>query len=93
MGWKEKHIYGEAGVGNLVLGILLVIIALLIIVYMYAYVSGLEASGEGMLVLRDISGLTMLNLGTLFFGVVGGFEIGRYVQTEFTKRRKQSSSI
>lgn len=59
------------------------------IVYLYAYVSGLEVNGDR-IILRDISGLTVLHFGILFFGVLGGFEIGRYVQTEFAKRRKKS---
>lgn len=93
MGRKEKHIYGEAGVPHLVFGIFCVVVAVILIVFGYAYLIGLEASGEGEIILKDILGVTAWNIGTLLFGVVGGFEIGRYVQTEFAKRRKHTPMI
>ena len=90
MGWKEKYIYGEAGVSHLVLGLILIFVALALIILLYGVTS---SSPSGDIIILDMSpeeyssGLVGLGLAILFFGVWGGFEIGRYVQSEFSKRR------
>lgn len=90
MGKLDKYVFGEAGVSNLLLGVILIVVALGLILYGYGYLSGM-ASGEGNIVLttEGISGLPLAMFLLLVLGIVGGYEIGRYVQTQFTKRRKR----
>ena len=87
--------FGEAGVRNLVFGMILVFIAVGLILFGYGGLSG-KPSGDQIVFDMTLEQFTSTMLAIwfaiLFFGVLGGFEIGRYVQTEFTKRRTSSTS-
>ena len=91
----KQKLYGEAGVKNLVSGIILVFVALLFMAIGYIYFFGqiLSLPQGTKAVLTDVGFFTSMMvifwLIILFIGILGGFEIGRYVQTEFTKRRRQ----
>ena len=94
MGMVEKYAFGEARVRNLVFGIILVFGAIALVLFVYGALLGKFSGVDGAeVVITDpegfVSGLVAILLLILFLGVGGGFEIGRYVQTEFTKRRKE----
>lgn len=91
MGKLEKYVFGEAGVNNLILGIFIMAMAVSVILFMYGYLSGMASHENGQIVLatEGISGLPLIMLLVLVFGIISGYEIGRYVQTQFTKRRKE----
>lgn len=85
----DKYVFGEAGVSNLLLGVILICGALSLMLYMWAALSGI-VSGEFDIVgeTEGISNFYLAMLLLVVLSIVGGYEIGRYVQTEFTKRRK-----
>ena len=90
MGRLEKYFFGEAGVKNLIQGMILIFIALGLILFAYGGVLGKPAGEEIVIAMTPeqyASTMLLIWLAILFFGVWGGFEIGRYVQTEFTKKR------
>jgi len=91
----EKYLFGEARVRNLVFGIVLVFLAITLILFAYGGLLGRFSGLDGAeVVVTDphgfVSNLLLILSLLLFLGVWGGFEIGRYAQTEFTKRRKKS---
>ena len=90
MGWQEKYVYGEAGVRHLVFGIVSIIIAVGLILVVYGYVSGAARIGDIIFEASEALASWFLIYGffALGLGLLGGFEVGRYVQTEFTKRQK-----
>ena len=97
MGKLEKYVFGEAGVWNLLFGVILVFTAIGSILFIYGMVlgklSGLEEAE--VVVVTDPEGFLFLLkvvLAILFLGVWGGFEVGRYVQTEFTKRKSRKQT-
>ena len=84
----QKYIFGKASLKNLVLGMLLLLSTVGLILFVYGYLSGMASSGGDIILKRDgVSGLFAALLGILFLGVWGGYEIGRYVEMEFSKRR------
>lgn len=88
----KQKLYSEAGVSNLVAGIICIFVALLGMAFVYGiYFGNIVSLGGAQAVLADpqrfISLMALFSLAILFLGILGGFEIGRYVQTEFTKRR------
>jgi hypothetical protein len=88
-------LFGDAGARNLVLGMISVFIAIGIILIGYG---GLVAKPSGDQIVFDMtleqftSTTLTIWFGILLFGVWSGFEIGRYVQTESTRRRISSTS-
>jgi len=94
MGWKEKYIYGKAGVINLIFGLICIFIALGLIIFAYGGMMG-KPSGDqvifDMTLERFSSTMLTIWLAILLFGAIGGFEIGRYIQTELTKRKARSN--
>jgi len=92
LGKLEKYVYGEASTKNLIFGLICVFIAIVLVIWVYTYVSGMASGGEDIVMKHEgIIGLLYYGFGVLFFGLIGGFEIGRYVQTEFTKRRTRTT--
>jgi len=93
MGWKEKYVYAEAGISDLVLGLISIFMALGFIIFAYGGMIG-KPSGDqivfDMTPEKFSSSMLTIWLGILCFGIIGGFEIGRYIQTEFTKRKRKS---
>ena len=90
MGKMEKFIFGDAGVINLVSGMLFIFVAIGLIAFAYGGMMG-KPSGDQIIINMTLekyaSTMLLIWLVILLFGIIGGFEIGRYVQTEFTKRR------
>ena len=84
----EKAVFGKARVRNLVWGFMFLLLAVFVIVYAYAYASGL-AGDEGYVILIP-EGLAFITCIILFLGFWAGYEIGRYVEMEFGKRREKS---
>lgn len=71
---------------DLILGLISVFIAIGLIIWVYTYVSGMASGGEDIVMKHEgIIGFLYYGFGVLFFGLLGGFEIGRYVQAQFTK--------
>lgn len=67
---------------------LLLLLTVGLILFVYGYLSGMASSEGDIILKRDgISGLFTALLGILFLGVWSGYEIGRYVEMEFSKRR------
>ena len=93
MGFQEKYIYSEAGIWNLLFGLICFFIAVGLVIFGYGELSGI-AAGEQVIfnMTAEIFSSTILTifLGILLFGILGGYEIGRYIQTIFTKRRRKS---
>ena len=85
----DKYVFGEAGVSNLLLGVILICGALSLMLYMWAFLSGV-VSGEFDIVgeTEGISNFFLVMLLLVVLSIVGGYEIGRYVQTQFNMRRK-----
>ena len=93
MGWKEKYIYGEAGISDLVLGLISIFMALGTIIFAYGGMLGKQSGDQivfDMTLEKFSSTILTIWLGILFFGIIGGFEIGKYIQTEFNKRKRKS---
>jgi len=92
---KEKNIMGEAGVIQLLTGIVAITLCFGVIIYGYGFLSGIEIDNQIVHNMDHESYLVSL-LGLMLFpfllGVFGGIEIGRYVQTEFTKRRNRTEN-
>lgn len=86
-----RNVFGEVRVRNLIWGLILIFIAVALIVLVYSYFSGMTSGGGDIVLKREgISGLSMVMFAILLFGLLGGFEIGRYVQTESIRRRKET---
>lgn len=82
--------FGEGKVRNLITGIIVLFVAIALILWTYGFLSGMATSEGDIVMTREgIRNVPIIMLVILFFGLWGGFEIGRYVQTEFTKRREQ----
>lgn len=92
VGKLAEYLFGEAGVINLVGGIIRVSIAVVIILSAYALVLE-RAAGDQIFIratLERTNTMLLACLVILFLGVWGGFEVGRYVQTELNKRRTRT---
>jgi len=90
VGKMEKYLFGEAGTLNLVGGIIRIFIAVVIILSAYGLI--LERAPGDQIFIRATIERTFLmlvaSLAVLFLGTWGGYEIGRYIQTQFNKRRE-----
>ena len=90
---KGKNILGEAGVIQLISGVVAIAICIGVIINGYGFLSGMESDNQVVLDMSHESYSVSL-LGLMLFpfllGIYGGIEIGRYIQTEFTKRRKKN---
>jgi len=85
----QKLYRSEAGVRNLISGMVAIFVAIAIIIWMYSYISGMASTGDTVLKPRPTSDLfAVVTLCVLLISVFGGFEIGMYVQSEFHRRRK-----
>ena len=88
----QRYIYGKASLKNLILGIICLFIAIVLIIFAYSYLAGMTATlgaGEDIILKPEgITGLLYFNFAILFFGLWGGFQVGRYVEMEFSKRRR-----
>jgi len=70
----------------------MVLTALSIVLFLYGYISGLARSGEDIIV--KLEGWNGLFIGMFFLILLaswGGYEIGRYAEMEFSKRRTPNS--
>jgi hypothetical protein len=84
----QKYIFGKASLRNLIMGILSVLIALSFVLFLYGYISGLARSGEDIIINpRGWNGLFLAIFGLMMLAFLGGWEIGRYAEMEFSKRR------
>jgi len=87
----QKYVFGKASLKNLIWGIISLFIAVVLIVWLYSYLNGMVSTlgAEEHLTMKPegIIGLLYFGFGILFFGLLGGYEIGRYVEMEFSKRR------
>jgi len=74
-------VFGEAGVKNLVWGIILVFIAIILVVFAYSSFYGKFYPFTEPIYIEDpeptLRFILYFGLGILFFGLLGGFEIGR----------------
>lgn len=92
---KQKHIYAQAGIKTLVYGIIGIFLDIIIIVLFYGLFWGrFSELREGeRIVLTNPSGfislLAVVMFLLVFIGVLSGLLIGRYVESEFAKRRRQ----
>ena len=86
---KQKLYWSEAGVRHLVSGIIGIFSIVILIIFAYGYISGMASTGDIGIKREGINALFVIMFLVLLIGVASGFEIGRYVQTEFTKRRRQ----
>ena len=90
MGWKEKYFYSEAGIFNLLFGLTCIFIAFGLIIFAYGWILGQPIGDLSINDLTNeefVSTMVLIWIGILFFGVIGGYELGRYIQTEFNKRK------
>jgi len=92
---KQKLYWSEGRVRDLIGGIISIFAAIGIIILFYGALWGKfsEVRQGEQVIITNPNGFTSVMV-TVFFALVilsvlGGFEIGRYVQTEFTKRRRQ----
>jgi hypothetical protein len=87
----QKYVFGKASLKNLIWGIICLFIAVVLIVWVYSYLNGMVSTlgAEEYLTMKPkgVIGLLYFGFGILFFGLLGGYEIGRYVEMEFSKRR------
>ena len=93
MGFQEKYFYSEAGIWNLLFGLICFFIAVGLVIFGYSELGGIAAGEQvffNMTAENFSSTLLAIFLGILLFGIIGGYEIGRYVQTIFNKRRRES---
>lgn len=74
---------------DLVLGMISIFIAIGIIIWQYSYISGLASIPEGHIVVTRPEGFLVWTSLILFFGLMGGFEIGRYVQAQVVIRKEK----
>ena len=87
----QKYVFGKASLRNLIWGIICLFIAIVLIVWVYSYLNGMVSTlgAEEYLTMKPegVIGLLYFGFGILFFGLLGGYEIGRYAEMEFSKRR------
>jgi hypothetical protein len=80
--WKAR-----ATTTELILGLIYVFIAVGVIIFAYGYISGMVSEGEGIIVKREGIAVLFICISLiLLLGLLGGIEIGRYVQTQLAKR-------
>jgi hypothetical protein len=88
---SEKKVFSEAGINDLIIGIIAVILCFGVIIIGYGFLHGMESDNH---VILDMSHETYivsflaLMLFPFLVGIFGGIEIGRYIQTEITKRKE-----
>jgi hypothetical protein len=88
----QKYIYGKASLKNLISGIVLLMFIFGALLFVYGYISGF-AHGEDIIVKREgWNGLFIAIFCVILLTLWSGFEIGRYAEMEFSKRRTQNSS-
>ena len=84
--------WSGAGLKDLLLGIVCILFAIIAIISVFAYTLG-YSGGEGVVVKQEgISGLFVATFSVLVIGVLGGVEIGRYVEKTMNEKKKQISS-
>lgn len=75
---------------NLILGIACIFLSVAIILVCWSYMNGLASVGGNITMSQDgIPSLFEAWLGTVFFGLFGGLEIGRYIE----KAKKSHSQM
>jgi len=67
---------------DLVLGMVSLFIAIGIIVWQYSYMLGMASVPENYVVIKHPEGFLFWTSLTLVFSLIGGFEIGRYIQAQ-----------
>jgi TRAP-type C4-dicarboxylate transport system permease small subunit len=77
---------GRARLPSFILGLLCVIFAFALILYMYSYTSGLASSGYTILEAKEVPQLFLFIGCDLSLGVFGGYEIGRFVEASNEKK-------
>jgi hypothetical protein len=88
---SERKVITEVGINDLIIGIVAIILCFGVILTGYGFLYGMESDNQ---VIIDMSHETYsvsflaLMLFPFLIGVFGGIEIGRYFQTEFTKRKE-----
>jgi|YelNatPaOPRAMG01_1025707.scaffolds.fasta_scaffold213939_1 hypothetical protein len=88
----QKYIYGKASLKNLISGVVLLMFIFGSLLFVYGYISGF-ARGEDIIVKREgWNGLFIAIFCMILLTLWSGFEIGRYAEMEFSKRRTQNSS-
>jgi hypothetical protein len=88
----QKYIYGKASLKNLIFGIILLMFIFGVLLFVYGYVSGFTY-GEDIIVKREgWNGLFIAIFCMILLTLWSGFEIRRYAEMEFSKRRTQNSS-
>ena len=87
---ETKNIIGKASNSDLIIGIVAIALCFGVIIVGYEFLYGTELDNQ---VILDMSHetYTVSLLGLMLFpfllGLYGGIEIGRYIQTEFNKRK------
>jgi hypothetical protein len=81
----KSALFGEARLRNLIMGLITLFSAIAMILFTHGYTSGMAPGGEIIIVSE---GLIILMLCMLILGLMAGYEIGRYVEMEFGKRRR-----
>lgn len=76
---------------DLLLGIIVIFTAFIFTAYVYAYTLGLSSGEDVVLRHEGIFYFFLAAVGTLFLGIVGGLEIGRYLEKTMNEKKRQTS--
>jgi hypothetical protein len=87
----RKSVFGEARVRNLLSGIISIVVAVILMAYLFGALLGIGREGNT-IVISNFAQWTQalaLIIGLTFtLCIFGGLEIGRYTEAEFGKKRK-----
>jgi hypothetical protein len=81
-----------AGLKDLLAGIVAIFLALILIAYTYAYTLGVSSGGDVAVRQEGIPLLFLMIVFILFLGIIGGLEIGRYLEKVMNEKNRQIPS-
>lgn len=90
MSTLRRILYGDVGISNLISGIISIFISLALIIWAYSYISGLSGGEDVVIKAEGAVIFAYFGIAIFLFAVWGGVEIGRFLQTELTKRRENA---
>ena len=87
----EKGVFNEAGINDLIIGIVAIILCFGVIIIGYGFLYGMESDNQ-VIINMSHETYTVSFLALMLFpflvGLFGGIQIGRFFQTEITKRNE-----